>query len=112
MKQSNDSTSAPQRLSLGKRMLWGAWIGLVVIAVFLIPSNNPTPPEWGSFWMIRPLIVVPFAGAMGGLCNYYILTFHQLVGLNRIVAIVISVLVSVIGLWMGIVLGLDGTMWD
>ena len=91
-------------------MIIGAGIGLSVILIFIIPSDeNPT---WGKLWMIRPLIVVPFAGAMGGLCNYYILKFHSLVGLNKIVAIILSAVVFLFGLWVGIVLGLDGTLWD
>jgi hypothetical protein len=49
---------------------------------------------------------------MGGLCNYYILSFHKLMGVNKAVAVIVSVIVFVIGLWMGVVLGLDGTMWD
>src|SRR5688572_6235876 len=110
MTQSNSSISPSHQTSLGKRMIIGAGIGLSVILIFIIPSDeNPT---WGKLWMIRPLIVVPFAGAMGGLCNYYILKFHSLVGLNKIVAIILSAVVFLFGLWVGIVLGLDGTLWD
>jgi hypothetical protein len=49
---------------------------------------------------------------MGGLCNYFILNFRHLVGLNKVVAIILSVVVALVGLWMGIILGLDGTMWN
>lgn len=62
--------------------------------------------------MIRPLLMVPFAGAMGGLCNYFIVGRHTTIGLNKTVAVIISLLVFLAGLWMGIVLGLDGTLWD
>jgi hypothetical protein len=91
-------------------MLIGAGIGLLLISVFIVPGEPD--PAWGKLWMIRPLIVVPFAGAMGGLCNYLIVHFHNRIGLNKTVAIILSVLVSLFGLWVGIVLGLDGTMWD
>jgi hypothetical protein len=92
-------------------MLIGAGIGLLLISVFIFPEDDPRP-EWGKFWMIRPLIVVPFAGALGGLCNYFILQYRSLVGINKAVAIIISAIVFFIGIWMGIVLGLDGTLWD
>lgn len=111
MAQTDNSTSKPNRFSLGKRMLAGAWIGLVLISLFLIPVDEPDP-AWGKLWMIRPLIIVPFAGAMGGLCNYFIVRFHNQFGVNKAIAIILSVIIFIIGLWMGIVLGLDGTMWD
>jgi hypothetical protein len=110
MAQSNNSTSQPH-ISLVKLMLAGAAIGLLLISTFLILAGEPNP-EWGKLWMIRPLIVVPMAGAMGGLCNYYIVRFHNQVGLNRAIAISFGVVVFIVGLWLGIILGLDGTLWD
>jgi hypothetical protein len=109
MTQTNNSASQPA-LSLTKRMLVGAAIGLVLILFFLIGAE--ANPAWGKFWMIRPLIIVPLAGAMAGLCNYYLIHFRSLIGISKTVAIAISVVVSLIGLWMGVVVGLDGTMWD
>src|SRR5687767_2162928 len=111
MTQPNNSPSQPLQVSLGKRMLAGAGIGLLVISFFLILAGEGDP-AWGPLWRIRPLIMAPFAGAMGGLCNYYIFYFRSQAGINKIIATILSVLVFVIGLWMGIVLGLDGTLWD
>jgi hypothetical protein len=62
--------------------------------------------------MIRPLIIVPLAGAVGGLCNYFIVHFYSQFGVNKTIAVILSVVVFIIGLWLGTVLGLDGTMWD
>ena len=110
MTQASNTASQPQA-SLGKRMLIGTGIGLAVISFFLITSGGGDP-AWGRFWMIRPLIVTPFAGAMGGLCNYIIFKYREQFGVNKVLATILSVLVFIAGLWMGIVLGLDGTMWD
>ena len=33
-------------------------------------------------------------------------------GLNKVLVIVLSLFVYVVGLWLGAVLGLDGTLWD
>ena len=68
MTQANNSTSQPSQVSLIKRMLVGAGIGLLLISLFLLSAGEPNP-EWGKLWMIRPLIIVPLAVAMGGLCN-------------------------------------------
>ncbi|MFZ6009251.1 MAG: hypothetical protein ACOYXT_02790, partial [Bacteroidota bacterium] len=74
-----NSTSPPSETSLAKRMIVGAGIGLTLITLFLLSADEPDP-AWGKLWMIRPLIVVPFAGAMGGLCQHFILGFHNLAG--------------------------------
>ena len=111
MTQTDDSTSQPHQVSLAKRMLVGAGIGLMLISLFLA-SADEADPAWGKFWMIRPLIIVPLAGAMGGLCNYFIVGFHYLAGINKTVAVILSVIIFIVGLWLGTVLGLDGTMWD
>jgi hypothetical protein len=91
-------------------MVIGAMIGLAVISFFIFTGGSN--PAWGKFWMVQPLIVTPFAGAMGGLCNYYILRYRWLVGINKPLAIAASILVFIVGMWMGIVLGLNGTMWN
>jgi ABC-type dipeptide/oligopeptide/nickel transport system permease subunit len=107
----NHLTSLTPQSSLGKRMLVGAAIGLALISFFLISAGEPNP-EWGKYWRIRPLILVPFAGAMGGLCNYILIRFHQQFGVHKAIAIILSLIIFIIGLWLGTVLGLDGTYWD
>lgn len=111
MTHTENSTSHPHQISLAKRMLAGATIGLFLLSLLLFSVNTPDP-AWGKFWMVRPLIIVPFAGAMGGLCNYFIMSYRSILGVHKVLAIVISIFVFVIGLWMGMVLGLDGTLWD
>jgi hypothetical protein len=110
MTQASNSTSIHKQISLTNRMLVGAGIGLSLILIYLIPVEPN--PAWGKFWMVRPLIIVPLAGAMGGLSNYILVRFHELVGVNKTVAISVSVVVFIVGLWLGIVLGLDTTLWD
>ena len=96
--------------SLALRMAIGGLIGLLFIAVFLYPSEPD--PAWGPFWWVRPFIAVPVAGAMGGAFNYLISqqTFKR--RWIKVVAIIFSVFVFFVALWMGSVVGLDGTYWD
>ncbi|RZM30447.1 MAG: potassium transporter KefB [Pedobacter sp.] len=100
----------PQAI-LFKRMMIGAGIGLLIISVFLLmaPKGNP---EWPEYWYIRALITVPYAGAMGGLFYYLMDHLRKQAGWKKIVANILSVFVFIIGLWMGTVLGLAGTMWN
>jgi hypothetical protein len=111
MTHTNDSTSQPQQSSLSKRMLVGAGIGLVVISFFVLPVHHPDP-AWGELWMIKPLIITPLAGAFGGLTNHIILFFHSQFGIHKAVAMIAGILVFIVALWLGIVLGLNGTLWN
>jgi hypothetical protein len=73
--------------------------------------DNPKP-EWGKLWQIRPLIITPLAGAMGGLFFYFMNYMSSRGSINKVLAVILSFVVFTIGLWLGVVLGLDGTMWD
>lgn len=85
-------------------------MALLVISFFVFGVDNPNP-EWGKFWRVRPLIITPLAGAMGG-AFYAFMDYQSSRGFNRILAILLSIVVYVVGLWLGIVLGLAGTMWN
>ncbi|HEY1112591.1 MAG TPA: hypothetical protein VGE66_03490 [Chitinophagaceae bacterium] len=111
MTPTSNATAPLQPATLAKRMALGAAIGLLLISLFLLSAGEGNP-GWGNLWMIRPLIVVPLAGAMGGLCHHFLVHFHSVIGLNKVFAIIISVVVYLIGLWVGTVLGLAGTMWN
>lgn len=104
-------TATIHRGSLNKIMVQGAMIGLILISAFLISAGKGRP-EWGNWWMIRPLIIVPFAGAVGGAIYYYMDQVRSKGGWNRIVADLISIIIFLIGIWMGSILGLSGTYWD
>lgn len=110
MTQRNNLTIHPA--SLAKRMLLGAVIGLAVILFFVLPGVDNPNPAWPKLWWIRPLIVVPLAGATGGAFYYFMHRWSYQGGWKRALGIIVSLLVFIIGLWMGIVLGLHGTMWN
>ncbi|MEJ7646989.1 MAG: potassium transporter KefB [Chryseolinea sp.] len=111
MTDTNNPTRQRKTISLTGRMLAGAAIGLMFMSFFLITAGAPNP-EWGKLWMIRPIIVIAFAGALGGLCCHFLLNFRALVSMSKPMAIILSIIIFIVGLWMGTVLGLDGTMWD
>jgi hypothetical protein len=92
-------------------MLQGAGIALVLITIFLAGVDDPNP-DWPKFWMVKPLLVVPIAGAMGGVF-YYFMDFMRNQGLwIKILANVISLFAYLVAIWLGSVLGLDGTLWN
>lgn len=97
--------------SASMRMLQGAGIALIVITAFLL-SAGEADPGWPKLWIIKPLIIVPLAGALGGLFYYNMDPLRHQGGWRTVVAIVTSLIVYLFVLWLGIVLGLNGTMWD
>ena len=112
MTHPNNQTQQPEdQFSFANPMLIGAAIGFILISVFLFSVKHPNP-EWGKFWMVKPMIMVPFAGAMGGLFYYFMDYLSSTQGFNKTVAILLSFIVYIVGLWLGSVLGLNGTLWN
>jgi hypothetical protein len=113
-----DAPKTPQHLlqtlrplSLAKHMTLGGGVGLFLITVFLATAEG-TDPAWGRYWWIRPLVVVPMAGAAAG-AIYYLMDLLALKwGWNRIIIGMAGFVLLFISLWLGSVLGLDGTYWD
>ena len=96
---------------LGKRMILGAGIGFLFISLFLVMAGG-TKPEWGDFWMIRPLLVVPVATALGGAFYTFLDPWRRKGGYQQFLAELLGLLGFIFSLWIGTVLGLDGTYWD
>lgn len=97
--------------SLGKSMLVGAGFAFVLISVFLLGVNNPDP-SWPHYWMVRPLIIVTMAGGMGAGFMYVMYAIRKKYDWNRVVVFTFSLLAFVVALWLGTVLGLNGTLWN
>lgn len=109
--KSNPTSQPLHSASLTKRMLQGAGIALVLISIFLLGADD-ADPAWPKLWMLRPLVVVPVAGAMGGLFYYLMDHLRYQGGWKKVLAIIISLIGYIFALWIGTVLGLDGTYWD
>jgi hypothetical protein len=97
--------------SVGKRMLQGAGIGLIVILFFLVGTAEPDP-GWSKFWIIKPLIMVALAGALGGFFFYNMDHLLCQGGWREAFTYIMSLMVYLMVVWLGAVLGLNGTMWD
>ena len=99
--------------SLFNKMVVGGSFALILINIYLLKAGEPDPAwGWNDFWMIRPLLIVPITGAMGGAFFHLMEPVKRQGGWKRGLALVVSILVYIIGFWMGFVLGLHGTYWD
>ena len=74
-------------------------------------ADNPDP-AWGKFWRVRPLIITPLAAAFGFLAFSLKDIIRPEGNLYKAVVYMASLVIFVIALWLGIVLGLDGTLWN
>lgn len=108
-KQSQSEQIHPVPLAIP--MTIGAAIALALISAFLYDAGTPKP-EWPTYWRVRPMLLVPFAGAVGGLCWYLMDYVRAYGGWKIALANVLSVIIYIFGLWIGTVLGLVGTYWD
>ena len=97
--------------SIITEMLTGAVLGFIVISFFVFGVDNPNP-AWDENWRVRPLIIAPLVGGLATLALLlkYFVRFDTKI-LNDLL-ILFSFVLAFIGLWIGIILGLDGTMWD
>ncbi len=96
---------------LGKRMLAGAGIGLVVIAFFVIAAGKGNQ-AWGDYWRIKPLLLTPLLGAVTGACYDATEPLRRIQDWLGKLFFVLSFVGYFIGLWLSLVLGLAGTMWN
>ncbi|RYY34746.1 MAG: potassium transporter KefB [Sphingobacteriaceae bacterium] len=112
MTAKNNLTAQPfDTSSLKKCMLTGAGIAFIAISVFVIGAGQGEP-AWGDYWMIKPLLLTPAIGALGGGFFHMVLTFFSNNRWNKAVAVILGVIGFIIIFWIGMVLGLNGTMWD
>lgn len=111
-------TRLPSRLrpdlrtaNLTRGFIPGAAIGLALISFFLVGAGS-ADPSWPRLWMVRPLILVPLAGGLAGACFAALAPYRRGGSGWRILAWPVSILGFVVAIWLGTVLGLDGTYWD
>jgi len=112
MNNQNQFTARPtDKSSLAKHLIFGGILGLAVISFFVFGVDNPKP-EWGTFWKLKPLLVTPMAGAAAGGVFYFLNHVGSQRGWAKALTVIAGIVIGFIGLWMGVILGLNGTMWN
>ena len=91
--------------------LFGLLIGLGLILFFLATAGD-TDPNWPSYWMFKPLIITPLAGASAGFFSFWLRSKIFFFGNIHWLKTVLSIACSIPILWIGFILGLNGTYWN
>ena len=112
MTEQNQTMGTINKLSLAKAVIAGAIAGLLVISLFIFRLEGPAPEEWGKLWRLKPLLLTPLICAFGGACCYFVMHLSARGVIPKALAVILCVLGSIFTIWMGIVLGLNGTMWN
>lgn len=89
--------------------LLGWLVGLSVISFFVFSVKNPHA-SWGEWWMLKPLMLTPLvAGSF-----FYVsqIVFPSKNIRQKIGLFLLRIILSGAIIWMGVVLGLDGTLWN
>lgn len=90
----------------------GGWIiGLGLIALFVFSVKEPDP-LWGSYWRVRPLLLTPLIAGAGAVFAYFLYRRGLGSALHKAIFTILAAAAFLFSLWIGIILGLDGTLWD
>ncbi|MEN9977414.1 MAG: hypothetical protein RLZZ569_39 [Bacteroidota bacterium] len=89
----------------------GALIGFIFIGLLLL-SNKYSSPTWGKWWQLKPLLVVPLTCAIAGSLIYVIHPKKPFSKWRIFVFLTLALLGFLFSLWIGIIIGLDGTLWN
>jgi hypothetical protein len=97
--------------SLLLRMFLGWCIGLIIILIFIFDVNEPHP-DWGDQWFVKPVLLTPAVTGFGILSFYLIRIVHPTTNVGRALTYLLSSLLFLVSIWLGIVIGLNGTLWN
>lgn len=97
--------------SIASHILAGWAIGLVLITLLVLSADDPDP-AWGPWWLVRPLVITPMASSLGMLAFFLRPLINPKTNFSRFIVFLASLIIYLVALWMGFVLGLDGTMWN
>ncbi len=97
--------------SFVKILMLGFTLGLFIATLFIY--SVPFPKfSWGPNWMVKPLILVSLISAIGSIPFYYANQYDAPHPKNKILTYILSAVVLIICIWIGVVLGFKGTLWD
>jgi hypothetical protein len=95
-----------------KLAIIGAGIGYVFITIFLLNPGLEVDPSWPRLWKVRPLIIVPLISACCGMFVHFMTIIRSMNIMPTPLLYFLTFLLTFIGFWIGVVLGLDGTLWN
>jgi len=118
MTTKNETLRSLNYNSLGKHALYGAGITFVLAAIFLsiiLSVGDLLNGEsfWKAAWLLVPLGTGVIGGTLGGSFYYLIVKWLNLTEWKKIMAIIISIMVYILLVWLSLIAGLSVIgLWD
>ena len=94
-----------------KIVLLGFALGLF-IASMLIHNVSFPKLSWGPNWYIKPMLVLSFVASIGSIPFYFANQYEASNHSKKILAYLGATLFLLFFIWIGIILGFDGTIWN
>jgi len=94
-----------------KAFITGSGISLLITSAYILSVQYPKA-SWGTYWQIRPLIVGPLIAGLGMLTTFLILKYLSSRQVSKVFAYPFAVLIFILSLWISMVLGFKGTLWN
>jgi hypothetical protein len=107
----NFNMTAINKNHLSIMIVFGFALALAFVGFIILSVDNPKP-EWSDYWFVRPLLITPIIGGFGGASCYLINTVVIQNSFVKLLRILFSIIVFIFFIWIGTVLGLDGTLWN
>lgn len=98
------------RKSSGIFFISGSLTGLILISIFVFGVDNPNQ-EWGKYWKIKPLTLTPLLCGLGAMAANWVIRIAPNTSAKYFYWF-ISIMGFLFSVWVAIVLGLNGTLWD
>lgn len=112
MTSSNELPHSLHPASLGKRIVQGAGLALLLAALFMTFFYQGANLAFG-LWTVLPLLTVPTAGAFGGVLYYLLDVVRRQGRWPKLLANVFFALAYCAMLWVSLVLAFAVTgLWD
>ena len=94
-----------------KPLLYGAGLGFLTASFFVILFAGNSDTITSSLFL--PLLTVPVGGGIGGLFFHLMRPYRHQKGAIGLVALIISLLVFLVGIWLSLVAALSVIgLWD
>lgn len=97
--------------AIAKTMVIGLIFGLAIISLFVFTVSSPKE-EWGNNWRMQPLILTPMIVAFGSLAFLANRIFKPQTKTAKTLLLIASIIAFIFSIWIGIVIGLNGTLWN
>ncbi len=109
--RSNLTETGNYDTNLLKTALTGGAVALIFIAIFLMGVDE-ADPSWPKYWKLKPFLMVPLAGAIGGTFYHFMGYLRTQGSWKKVLGFLLGIVGYLVILWLGTVLGLNGTLWD